>query len=106
LGQEWFSILSSKRGDQFPVKSVKWITKRNWNPSEDGTELGSDRWLASLGVDQVQGCQMVYFHASLGVDQVQGCQMVYFHTKNPNLGIFWRTLKRKMLVYFMTIWNI
>jgi hypothetical protein len=42
----------------------------------------------------------------LGVDQVQGCQMVYFHTKNTNLGIFWRTLKRKMLVYFMTIWNI
>jgi hypothetical protein len=30
--------------------------------------------------------------------------MVYFQTKNPNLGKFWRTLKRKMLVYFMTIW--
>jgi hypothetical protein len=36
----------------------------------------------------------------------QGCQMVYFQTKNPNLGKFWRALELKMLVYFMTIWNI
>jgi hypothetical protein len=35
-----------------------------------------------------------------------GCQMVYFYTKNPNLGKFWRTLEWKMLVYFMTVWNI
>jgi hypothetical protein len=32
--------------------------------------------------------------------------MVYFQTKNPNLGKFWRALECKMLVYFMTIWNI
>jgi hypothetical protein len=32
--------------------------------------------------------------------------MVYFQTKNPNLDIFWRALECKMLVYFMTIWNI
>jgi hypothetical protein len=32
--------------------------------------------------------------------------MVYFQTKYPNLGIFWRALECKMLVYFMTIWNI
>jgi hypothetical protein len=29
-----------------------------------------------------------------------------FQTKNPNLGKFWRALEWKMLVYFMTIWNI
>jgi hypothetical protein len=33
----------------------------------------------------------------------QGCQMFYFHTKNPDLGIFWRALECKLLVYFMTI---
>jgi hypothetical protein len=32
--------------------------------------------------------------------------MVYFQTKNPNLGKFWRALEWKILVYFMTIWNI
>jgi hypothetical protein len=36
----------------------------------------------------------------------QGCQMVCFHTKNPNLGKFWRALDWKMLIHFMTIWNI
>jgi hypothetical protein len=40
------------------------------------------------------------------ITSVQGCQMVYFHTQNPNFRIFWRVLKWKMLVYFMTIWNI
>jgi hypothetical protein len=34
----------------------------------------------------------------------QGCQMVYFKTKNLNLGIFWRALEWKMLVYFTTDW--
>jgi hypothetical protein len=29
--------------------------------------------------------------------------MAYFQTKNPNLGIFWRDLQRKMLVYFTAI---
>jgi hypothetical protein len=29
--------------------------------------------------------------------------MVYFKTKNPNLGLFWRALEWKMLVYFMAI---
>jgi hypothetical protein len=32
--------------------------------------------------------------------------MVRFQTKNPDLGKFWRALERKMLVYFMTNWNI
>jgi hypothetical protein len=32
--------------------------------------------------------------------------MVYFQTKNPNLGKCWRALKWKMVVYFLTIWNI
>jgi hypothetical protein len=32
--------------------------------------------------------------------------MLYFQTKNPDLGKFWRTLELKMLVYFMTVWNI
>jgi hypothetical protein len=32
--------------------------------------------------------------------------MVYFHTKNPDFGRFWRALKWKILVYFMTFWNI
>jgi hypothetical protein len=32
---------------------------------------------------------------------------VYFHTKNnPNFSIFGSALELKMLVYFMTIWNI
>jgi hypothetical protein len=38
--------------------------------------------------------------------ETQGCQIVYFCTKNPNAGIFWRTLEWKMLEYLMTIWNI
>jgi hypothetical protein len=29
-----------------------------------------------------------------------------FKPKNPNLGTFWRALEWKMLVHFMTIWNI
>jgi hypothetical protein len=32
--------------------------------------------------------------------------MVYFQAKNTILGKFWRALERKMLVYFMVIWNI
>jgi hypothetical protein len=34
----------------------------------------------------------------------QGCQMVYFKTKNLKLGIFWRALEWKMLVYFAAVW--
>jgi hypothetical protein len=30
--------------------------------------------------------------------QQRGCQMVSFQTKNPNSGIFWRTLEWKMLL--------
>jgi hypothetical protein len=33
----------------------------------------------------------------------QGCQMKYFNTKNAILGIFWRALEWKMLIYFMAI---
>jgi hypothetical protein len=33
----------------------------------------------------------------------QGCQMADFQTNIPNLGKFWRALKRKMLVCFMAI---
>jgi hypothetical protein len=36
----------------------------------------------------------------------QVCQMAYFQTKNPNLGIFWRLLQWKMLLYFIDIWSI
>jgi hypothetical protein len=32
--------------------------------------------------------------------------MVCFQTKIPNLGIFWRAVERKMLLNFMTVWNI
>jgi hypothetical protein len=42
----------------------------------------------------------------LAPGSVQGCQMVSFQTKNPNFGKFWRTLDWKMLIYFMSIWNI
>jgi hypothetical protein len=31
---------------------------------------------------------------------------LFSNQKNRNLGKFWRALERKMLVYFMTIWNI
>jgi hypothetical protein len=33
----------------------------------------------------------------------QGCQIVFIHTKNPNLGIFWRAMEWRMLVYFKDI---
>jgi hypothetical protein len=36
----------------------------------------------------------------------QGCQMVFFQTKNPFLGIFWRSLKYTMLANFVAIRNI
>jgi hypothetical protein len=36
----------------------------------------------------------------------QSCQMVCFQTKNPNLVKIWRDFVWKMLLYFMTIWNI
>jgi hypothetical protein len=36
----------------------------------------------------------------------QRCQMAYFQTKNPDLGKFWRALKWKVQVYFMSIWFI
>jgi hypothetical protein len=32
------------------------------------------------------------------VPLIQGCQMVSLQTKNPNLGIFWRTLEWKIVV--------
>jgi hypothetical protein len=38
--------------------------------------------------------------------RILGCQMVFFQTKNPNLGKFWRVLQWKMLVCFITVWNI
>jgi hypothetical protein len=31
---------------------------------------------------------------------------VIFIPKDPNLGKFWSALEMKILVYFMTIWNI
>jgi hypothetical protein len=36
----------------------------------------------------------------------QGCQTVCFLTKNPNLGKFWKAVDWKILIHFMTIWNI
>jgi hypothetical protein len=35
----------------------------------------------------------------------QGYQMVYLHTKNSNLGILWKALEWKMLVYFTAVWS-
>jgi hypothetical protein len=32
--------------------------------------------------------------------------LMYIQTKNPNFGKFWRVLEWKILVDFMTIWNI
>jgi hypothetical protein len=32
--------------------------------------------------------------------------MVYLQTKIANLGIFWRALDWKMLIYLIAIWNI
>jgi hypothetical protein len=32
-------------------------------------------------------------------EEEQGCQMVSFQTKKTNLGIFWRTSERKVLLY-------
>jgi hypothetical protein len=34
----------------------------------------------------------------------QGYQMVCFKTKTANLGIIWRALEWKMLIYFSDIW--
>jgi hypothetical protein len=36
----------------------------------------------------------------------QCCQMGYFQTKNPNVGLFWRALDWKILIYFIAIGNI
>jgi hypothetical protein len=36
----------------------------------------------------------------------RGCQMVYFHSENPNLGIFWMALIKRILVYSMVLWYI
>jgi hypothetical protein len=38
-------------------------------------------------------------------NNVQVCQMVYFHTKNPNLGKFWTALEWKRLANSLAIWN-
>jgi hypothetical protein len=35
-----------------------------------------------------------------------GCQLVYIHAKNTKLDQFWRDLEWKLLLYFVTIWNI
>jgi hypothetical protein len=52
-------------------------------------------------------CQQVFCSWFLCASAMgQGCQMVYFQTKSPNLGKFWRVLQWKMLVYFMSVWNI
>jgi hypothetical protein len=32
--------------------------------------------------------------------------MVYFQTQNPNFGKFGMALEFKVLLYFMTLWNI
>jgi hypothetical protein len=48
----------------------------------------------------------VFLRFTDGARLHQGCQMVYFQTKNPDLGKFRRALDRKMLIYFINIWNI
>jgi hypothetical protein len=35
-----------------------------------------------------------------------GCQMIAFLTKNTNLGIFWKTMEWKMLLYILAIYII
>jgi hypothetical protein len=40
----------------------------------------------------------------LSIDQ--GCQMVSFQTKKTNLGIFWKTMEWKMLLFILVIYNI
>jgi hypothetical protein len=36
----------------------------------------------------------------------QDCQMFFFINQFADSGKFWRALKWKMIVYFMTVWNI
>jgi hypothetical protein len=62
---------------------------------------------AVIKIDEVYAkvMQTVGF-AKLKIESNQGCQMVSFQTKNPNLGIFGRTLERKMLLYILVISNI
>jgi hypothetical protein len=38
-------------------------------------------------------------HIQYEIGHTQGYQMVYFQTKNPILGIFWRVLVLRMLVF-------
>jgi hypothetical protein len=58
-----------------------------------------------IGRDQESWAQRQIYPALENNVCHQGCQMVYFYAKNRNLGKYRRALERKMLVYFMTIWN-
>jgi hypothetical protein len=51
-------------------------------------------------------CRNIFQHYLIMSMSNQGCQMVCFQTKNPNLGQVRRALEWKMLLYFMSIWNI
>jgi hypothetical protein len=64
-------------------------------------------------IESRQGLGWQFFKDILGagipvlrINVNQGCQAVYFHTNNPDLGKFCRVLERKLLVYFIAIWNI
>jgi hypothetical protein len=63
-------------------------------------------WQPILGDSLVRaGSSVRYWVKCRGAHQ--GCQMVHiFSNQNPNLGKFWRVLRRKMLVYYVAIWNI
>jgi hypothetical protein len=60
--------------------------------------------LSFFSQDQIPFFREKSFREEAG--RKQGCQMVSFQTKNPNWGIFWRTLEWKMLLYTLVIYNI
>jgi hypothetical protein len=70
-------------------------------PVKRGTYNGLNcHWQNSLSIDRpFVNCD--FFSLSK-----QGWQMVYFQNNNPNFGKFRRALEWKMLVYFMSIWDI
>jgi hypothetical protein len=43
---------------------------------------------------------------SLNISSAKGWEMACFQTENPNLGKFCKAFDRKMLIYFIAIWNI
>jgi hypothetical protein len=70
-------------------------------PSEDWSHLNERQPdHASQPLALRYGVESTFFRTGLKCGYV-GCQMVYFETKNTNLGVFWRSLERKILVYLL-----